>query len=153
MGKIQSEEFVLLYQNNLDDIRDFKDKAWKTAHYSVLGQAAVFALSQLRSNSLEGWMIIGLSFLVLVWGVCLVNHLQGQIYSRQAGLDKLEKVKQEEDFNKSFGEVLDLTKTGNNPKPVWYEVRKRWGFHWQIGISYAVALAVPFAVVVLLTKP
>ena len=76
MEKIQNEEFVLLYQNNLDDIRDFKDKSWKTTHYSVLGQAAVFALSQLKTICLEGWMIIGLSLLVLVWAVGLARISQ-----------------------------------------------------------------------------
>ena len=43
------EEFLLTYQNQLDVIQELKGKSWKAANYSVLGQAAIFAINKSSS--------------------------------------------------------------------------------------------------------
>ncbi len=144
--KFGEKQFALTYQNQLDVIQGLKDKAWKAAYYSVLGQAAVFVLyrSVTSCSAAPSWgnkpSAITLSILISLWAFLLINNLQGGIRVRRKRAEFLRACELEE---RSFTEIwqeMDKFKP-----PCWC---KRWGGDRPIFCAYLAAIIVPFVVVV-----
>ncbi len=148
---INQHEFNVLYQNQLDTISEFKDKAWKTTHYSVLGQAAVFALSRTSDCPIlaQQWWLTALSVAVFFWAAALVNHLQGRLVGRRQALRYLRGLRSDGDFKESFDDVWEKIKEKKDPELRWWDLRKRWNDDPWIFFAYATAISVPFGVVLL----
>lgn len=146
---IESSELILLYQDQLDNIHDLKDKAWKVTHYSVLGQGAVIALSEVvnRLNFNEKLELTGLSLAVFAWAVGLVHHLQGRIIGRRKALGYLRMLRGCEDFKESFDAVWKETREMKRPPKPWWSYPKRWNGDRAISFAYAMALLTPAVVV------
>jgi hypothetical protein len=111
--KFGNEEFQITYQNNLDVIQELKDKAWKATHYSVLGQAAIYALYTSKGlPSCHEYYLFIFSLVTALWASLLIGHLQGRLFSRRARLKVLRNTSKDECISPSFEKVwCSLTKS------------------------------------------
>lgn len=156
---IEQSDFNLLYQDQLDVLRELKDKAWKTTHYSVLAQAAIIALDKatLGYSMTHQVLLTFLSILVLVWALGLVNLFQWQIGGRREALIYLRELRGCGAFRKSFQIVWKevqrkkLHKCCNNKEQTKASYLNRWFVRvwesdWEISIAFGLAIITPFIV-------
>jgi hypothetical protein len=147
MGAIKRDEFLTLYQNQLNTIQEFKDKAWKATHYSVLGQAAVYGLKHVGQTQWPDWLLLVLSALVFIWAASLVNHLHGRVVGRRQALEYLRKLAGKGAFTDSFEDVWKEILKQKKPEGCCLNICRRWNDDWPIFWAYLTAMFVPWVVV------
>jgi hypothetical protein len=143
------EEFIITYKNQLDVIQDLKEKAWKATHYSILGQAGVYALHRSIDcpTAAEHLAMTILSLLIFIWVVYLVNELQGGICDRRDRANKLRDIVNDSaDFSKVWE---DLKKYEHPPFPKFWNCGYwcRWKDDRPIFAAYAAAIFLPTVLV------
>ena len=147
---LRTEDFVLLYDDQLAVASELKDKAWKATHYSVLAQAAIVVISQASVclSCVQQILLTGLSVIVLSWVSFLVNHLQWHLLGRREALVYLRELRGCEEFNESFQDVWDRIQELKKPDtPPWNVDKVWWEDNCEIFLVYVTAIVVPFVVV------
>ena len=133
-ARIREAELLVLYQDQLDNIRDLKANQLRISHYAVAGQAAYIAMTRLvEVSSSSTWVIAAMAVataLAAVW----VNHLfQHRVAKRREALDTLSKRPRE-----SFDKVRDdLRKERRRPPKNW-----RWSGELRVFVPLAVVQVV-----------
>lgn len=144
----EKEEFLLIYQDQLDVTRDLKDKAWKATHYSVLGQVAVYALygSIKMPSCADNFTVTILSVLVSIWAFLLVNHLQRAVCGRRKVMKFLRAVDPDsgETEAKAFENIWAEIQNFKRSRECLCE---RWEKDRPISLAYLAAIVVPTIVV------
>ena len=142
---IEKEEFLVLYQDQLNVIQDLKDKAWKATHYSVLAQAGILALSKVNSCPVSSQTVVLhiVSAFVLVWVLALVSHLQGRVVGRRETLSYLRELRREKGFGRSFEEVWEKIREKKSSA----SLHERWKDDRPVECAYLTAALLPALVV------
>lgn len=102
MDPISKEQILLLYRDQLDNIRDLKSNQWKISHYGLIAQAAIFSVYNLSKVSscpiTYGFVLLSFS----VSGLCIwvINQMQRMIAKRREALVYLS-----DELTKTFSDV------------------------------------------------
>ena len=109
---ISEAELLVLYQDQLDNIRDLKANQLRISHYAVAGQAAYIAMTRLVEVSSSSTWVIAAMAVATALAALWVNHLfQHRVAKRREALDTLSKRP-----TKSFDKVRgDLRKERRRP--------------------------------------
>ncbi len=115
-ARISEAELLVLYQDQLDNIRDLKANQLRISHYAVAGQAAYIAMTRLVEVSSSSTWVIAAMVVATALAALWVNHLfQHRVAKRREALDTLSK-RPKKSFDKVRG---DLRKERRRPPKNW----------------------------------
>ncbi len=115
-ARISEAELLVLYQDQLDNIRDLKANQLRISHYAVAGQAAYIAMTRLVEVSSSSTWVIAHMVVATALAALWVNHLfQHRVAKRREALDTLSK-RPKKSFDKVRG---DLRKERRRPPKNW----------------------------------
>lgn len=133
-ARISEAELLVLYQDQLDNIRDLKANQLRISHYAVAGQAAYIAMTRLVEVSSSSTWVLAAMAVATALAALWVNHLfQHRVAKRREALDTLSKRP-----TKSFDKVRgDLRKERRRPPKNW-----RWSGELRVLIPLTIVQVV-----------
>lgn len=133
-ARISEAELLVLYQDQLDNIRDLKANQLRISHYAIAGQAAYIAMTRLVEVSSISTGVLAAMAVATALAALWVNDLfQHRVAKRREALDTLSK-RPTESFDKVRG---DLRKERRCRPENW-----RWAGEGRVGIPLAVVQVV-----------
>jgi len=132
MDPISKEQILLLYQDQLDNIRDLKSNQWKVSHYGLIAQAAIFSVYKLLgfSGCLKVSVFFALSVITFVYCVWIINQMQKLVAKRREALVDLSK-----NPAGSFSAVREKLRCNRKEKPKEF----RWKNEFPYGFMFLFA--------------
>ncbi len=129
-ARISEAELLVLYQDQLDNIRDLKANQIRTSHYAVAAQAAYVAMTRLvEVSGISAYVLAAMVVTTAAGALVVINLFQQRVAKRREALDTLSKRP-----SKSFDKVRgDLRKERRCPPKY-----RRWAGEGRVGIPLAV---------------